>query len=207
MKVLLVNGSPEKNGCTYTALDEMVKIFDEQGIETEIMWLGNTPINDCINCGACGRNKNNRCVFDDDIVNRFLEKAEQADAFVFGSPVYYGHADGRILSVFDRAFFAGSRIFALKPCAVIASARRAGTTCAIDDLMKYPTISQMYVVSSMYWNMVHGFTSDEVKKDLEGLQTMRVLARNMAYLMKCLDSSKDIPKPEKERKIFTNFID
>lgn len=207
MKVLFVNGSPEKNGCTFTAFEEMIKIFDKEDIESEIMWLGNTPINDCINCGGCGRNKNNRCVFDNDIVNRFLEKAEECDGIVLGSPVYYGHADGRILSVLDRAFFAGSRVFKLKPCAVVASARRAGTTCAIDDLMKYPTISQMYVVGSSYWNMVHGFTPEDVKKDLEGLQTMRVLARNMAYLMKCLEAANDVPQPESERKIFTNFID
>lgn len=206
MKVLLVNGSPNEKGCTYTALTEVSKTLNEQGIDTEIMWLGNQPVNDCIDCGGCAKLRQNRCVFDHDIVNRFLEKAEESDGFVFGSPVYYGHADGRILSVLDRAFFAGSRIFALKPGAVVVSARRAGTTCAIDDLMKYLTISNMFVVSSQYWNMVHGFTPDDVLQDGEGLQTMRVLGRNMAYLLKCLDYAKDIPKPDKERRIMTNFI-
>lgn len=207
MKVLLVNGSPEKEGCTYTALCEVAKTLNENSVDTEIMWLGNEPVNDCINCGGCARQRNNRCVFDKDIVNRFLEKAEQCDGIVLGSPVYYGHANGRILSVMDRAFFAGSRIFALKAGAVVVSARRAGTTCAIDDLMKYLTISNMYVVSSQYWNMVHGFTPQEVMRDGEGMQTMRVLGRNMAYLLKCLDAGKDIPKPDKEKRIMTNFID
>lgn len=207
MKVLMVNGSPEKNGCTYTALCEVASTLNEAGIETEIMWLGNKPINDCINCGGCARERKNRCVMKDDIVNVFLEKADEADGIVLGSPVYYGHANGRICSVMDRAFFAGSRIFALKPGAVVVSARRAGTTCAIDDLMKYLTISNMFVVGSQYWNMVHGFTPDEVKQDEEGMQTMRVLGRNMAYILKCLENSKEIPKPERERRIMTNFID
>ena len=130
MKVLLVNGSPQKNGCTYTALEEIAKTLKEENIESEIMWLGNTPVNDCINCGGCAKMRKNRCVFDDDIVNRLLEKAQQCDGFVFGSPVYYGHADGRILSVLDRSFFSGNRIFQHKPGAVVVSARRAGTTCA-----------------------------------------------------------------------------
>lgn len=206
MKVLLINGSPNEKGCTFTALTEVSKTLNEQGIDTEIMWLGNQPVNDCIDCGGCAKLRQNRCVFDHDIVNRFLEKAEESDGFVFGSPVYYGHADGRILSVLDRAFFAGNRIFALKPGAVVVSARRAGTTCAIDDLMKYLTISNMFVVSSQYWNMVHGFTPDDVLQDGEGLQTMRVLGRNMAYLLKCFDHAKNIPKPDKERRIMTNFI-
>lgn len=206
MKVLLVNGSPEEKGCTYTALSEIAGTLADEGVESEIMWLGKTPINDCINCGGCAKLRKNRCVFDNDIVNRLLEKAEECDGFVFGSPVYYGHADGRILSVLDRAFFSGNRIFKHKVGAVVVSARRAGTTCAIDDLMKYLTISQMFVVSSQYWNMVHGFTPEEVKQDGEGMQTMRVLARNMAYLLKCLDVAKDIEKPKTEKRIMTNFI-
>lgn len=206
MKVLLVNGSPEKEGCTFTALSEVASTLNEAGIETEIMWLGNTPVNDCINCGGCARNRNNRCAMNGDVVNVFLEKAEQADGIVLGSPVYYGHANGRICSVMDRAFFAGNRVFAHKAGAVVVSARRAGTTCAIDDLTKYLTISNMFVVGSQYWNMVHGFTPDEVRQDGEGMQTMRVLGRNMAYLLKCLEKGRDIPKPEKERRIMTNFI-
>lgn len=207
MKVLLVNGSPEKSGCTFTALSEVAKTLNENDIETEIMWLGNKPVNDCINCGACIKQHNNRCVFDNDVVNRFLEKAEQSDGIVLGSPVYYANANGRILSVMNRAFFAGSRSFALKPGAVVVCARRAGTTRALDDLTKYLTISNMFVVSSQYWNMVHGYTPDDVRRDGEGMQTMRVLGRNMAYLLKCLEAGKNIPKPEKERRIMTNFID
>lgn len=206
MKVLLVNGSPQQFGCTYTALKEIADTLEVEGVESEIMWLGKDAVNDCINCGACAKLRKNRCVFDNDIVNRLLEKSEQCDGFVFGSPVYYGHADGRILSVLDRVFFSGNRVFKHKVGAVVVSARRAGTTCAIDDLMKYLTISQMFVVSSQYWNMVHGFTPDDVKQDGEGLQTMRVLGRNMAYLLKCLEAGKDIPKPESEKRIMTNFI-
>ena len=206
MKVLLVNGSPQQFGCTYTALKEIADTLEVEGVESEIMWLGKDAVNDCINCGACAKLRKNRCVFDNDIVNRLLEKSEQCDGFVFGSPVYYGHADGRILSVLDRVFFSGNRVFKHKVGAVVVSARRAGTTCAIDDLMKYLTISQKFVVSSQYWNMVHGFTPDDVKQDGEGLQTMRVLGRNMAYLLKCLEAGKDIPKPESEKRIMTNFI-
>lgn len=206
MKVLLVNGSPQQFGCTYTALKEIADTLEVEGVESEIMWLGKDAVNDCINCGACAKLRKNRCVFDNDIVNRLLEKAELCDGFVFGSPVYYGHADGRILSVLDRVFFSGNRVFKHKAGAVVVSARRAGTTCAIDDLMKYLTISQMFVVSSQYWNMVHGFTPEDVKQDGEGLQTMRVLGRNMAYLLKCLEAGKDIPKPETEKRIMTNFI-
>ena len=206
MKVLLVNGSPQQFGCTYTALKEIADTLAVEGVESEIMWLGKDAVPACINCAGCAKLRKNRCVFDNDIVNRLIEKAELCDGFVFGSPVYYGHADGRILSVLDRVFFSGNRVFKHKPGAVIVSARRAGTTCAIDDLMKYLTISQMFVVSSQYWNMVHGFTPDDVKQDGEGLQTMRVLGRNMAYLLKCLEAGKDIPKPETEKRIMTNFI-
>lgn len=207
MKVLLVNGSPNKNGCTFTALSEVASALNKNGVDTEIMWLGSKPINDCIACGQCAKMKNNRCVFDDDAVNELLEKAEGCDGYIFGSPVYYSHANGRILSALDRAFYAGNRVFAFKPGAVVASARRAGTSCTLDDLTKYLTISNMFVVGSQYWNMVHGFTADDVKKDLEGMQTMRVLGNNMAYLLKCLDAGKDIPKPEKEKRVMTNFID
>jgi multimeric flavodoxin WrbA len=206
MKVLLVNGSPDEKGCTFTALSEVASTLNESGIQTEIMWLGKSPVNDCIGCGACSKLRKNRCVFDNDIVNRLLEKAEECDGFVFGSPVYYSHANGKIMSVLDRAFYAGSKLFAFKPGAVVVSARRAGTTSALDDLMKHLTISNMFVVSSQYWNMVHGNTPDEVRQDGEGMQTMRVLGRNMAYLLKCLDAGKDIPKPEKEKRIMTNFI-
>lgn len=206
MKVLMINGSPDKNGCTNTALQEVATTLNQQGIDTEIVWLGNDAVNDCIGCGACGKMRNCRCVFDDDIVNRILEKAEDADGFVFGGPVYYAHTNARTLAVLDRVFYAGSKLFALKPGAVVTVARRAGTTCSLDDMTKYLTISNMFVVGSQYWNMVHGFTPEEVKQDEEGMQTLRVLGRNMAYLMQCLDAGKDIPKPEKEKRAWTNFI-
>lgn len=208
MKVLMLNGSPHEKGCTYTALNEIAKTLSENGIESEIFWMGREEIKDCVACGGCAIAKNNRCIFNGDAVNTFLEKAEKADGFVFGSPVYYAHASGRVLSLLDRVFYSGSRVFRRKPCAVIASARRAGTTCAIDDLMKYPTISEMIVVSSQYWNMVHGAVPEQVLQDEEGLQTMRVLARNMAWLMKSLECAEKsgIEAPEREKRIFTNFI-
>ena len=152
--------------------------------------------------------KNNRCVFNDDAVNKFLEKAEEADGFVFGTPVYYAHASGRICSALDRIFYSGSRVFRHKAAAVVASARRAGTTCALDDLMKYPAISEMVIVGSQYWNMVHGAKSEDVLQDAEGLQTMRVLARNMAWVMNSLEcaAQNGIEFPAREKRIFTNFI-
>lgn len=206
MKVLLFNGSPKSNGCTFTALSEIANTLNAEGVETEIIWLGNKPVRDCIGCGGCyGKGK---CIFTDDGVNEWIEKAASADGFVFGSPVYYAHPDGRILSVMDRMFYAGKSSFEQKPAAVVVSARRAGTTASLDALTKHLTISQMPVVSSTYWNMVHGNTPDDVKQDLEGLQTMRNLARNMAWLLKCIKAGEDagITKPEAEKKVYTNFI-
>lgn len=206
MKVLLFNGSPRANGCTFTALSEVAATLNAEGIETEIVWLGNKPVRDCIGCGGCaGKGK---CVFTDDGVNEWIEKAAGADGFVFGSPVYYAHPDGRILCVMDRMFYAGGSSFAQKPASVVVSARRAGTTASLDALTKHLTISQMPVVSSTYWNMVHGKTPDEVKQDLEGLQTMRNLAHNMAWLLKCIKAGEDvgITKPQNEKKVYTNFI-
>lgn len=207
MKVLLLNGSPKKNGCTYTALSEIATVLEQENIECEIVHLGNKEIQDCIGCGACAT-LNNRCVFGGDIVNEILEKAETADGFVFGTPVYYAHPSGRILSVLDRVFYAGGKLFSHKPGAAIASARRAGTTATVDVLNKYMTIAQMPVVSSTYWNMVHGSTPEDVKQDLEGLQTMRNLGRNMAWLLKCIEIGKEngVNKPEIERTYRTNFI-
>ena len=206
MKVLLINGSPRKNGCTFTALSEVAETLNAEGIETEIVWLGNGPVRDCIGCGGCaGKCK---CVFNDDIVNELIEKAASADGFVFGSPVYYAHPDGRIMCVMDRLFYAGGKHFAHKPGAVVASARRAGTTASLDALTKHLTIAQMPVVSSTYWNMVHGSNPDQVKQDEEGLQTMRNLALNMAWLLKCIKAgeSAGINKPKTEKKVYTNFI-
>lgn len=205
MKVLLVNGSPNREGCTYTALKEVSKTLEENGIDTEIFQVGNKPIGGCIGCGSC--KKTGEC-FMEDGVNEFVEKAKEADGFVFGSPVYYAAASGSITSFLDRAFYSGGKHMAFKPGAVICSARRAGTTSILDQLSKYLTICNMPVVSSQYWNMVHGNTPEEVKKDLEGMQTMRVLGRNMAWLIKCIELGKNnnILKPELEERERTNFI-
>ena len=207
MKVLLLNGSSRPNGCTYTALREVADTLEHDGIETEILFLGNKPVRDCAACGACG-NHPGRCAFDDDIVNRIIEKAREADGFVFGTPVYYAHPSGRILSVLDRVFYAVKDAFIHKPAAAIASARRAGTTATLDVLQKYFTISQMPVVSSTYWTMVHGKEPEDVRKDEEGLQTMRNLAANMAWVLRCIEAGKTvgIQPPQAESGARTNFI-
>ena len=176
-KVLLVNGSPHKEGCTYTALTEVAKTLNEEDIDTEIFWIGIKPLAGCIACKKCA--KTGRCAFDDD-VNDFLDIAKDADGFIFGSPVHYAAASGAITSFMDRVFYAdlqsGKQSFYLKPAAAVISARRAGTTAAFDQLNKYFTISEMPIISSCYWNMVHGAKPEDVEKDMEGLQTMRILA-------------------------------
>lgn len=205
MKVLLVNGSPRAHGCTYTALCEIAKILEENGIETEIFQSGTKPIQDCIACMRCV--ELGKCVFDD-AANRLIEKAKEADAFVFGSPVYYAHPSGQVLSLLDRAFYAGGRYFAHKPAAAIVSARRGGTAASYDVLNKYMGIAQMPIVSSSYWNMVYGKTPDEVRQDAEGMQTMRNLGANMAWLLKCIEAGKQagIGVPETNASVRTNFI-
>ena len=205
MKVLLVNGSPRAAGCTNTALEEVAKTLGEAGIETEIFWLGAKPVQDCVACGKCRELK--KCVFDD-VVNTLIEKAKTADGFVFGSPVYYAHPSGRVQSALDRAFYAGKYAFAGKPGAAVVSARRGGTASSFDVINKYFGISSMPVVSSTYWNMVYGNTSDEVRRDEEGMQTMRNLGRNMAYLLKCIKAGKaaGIEAPAQEGAFKTNFI-
>ena len=208
MKVLLVNGSPHEHGCTYRALFEIEKTLHEEGIDTEIFQLGAAPIRGCTGCGACFRMKQNRCMFGDDAVNRALERCADADGFVFGSPVHYASAGGEITCLMDRMFYAGSRLMRGKPAAAIVSARRAGTTAAIDQLNKYFTISGMPIVPSQYWPMVHGAAPGDVEKDEEGLQVMRELGRNMAWLLKCIRAGKEagISEPERETPIKTNFI-
>lgn len=205
MKVLLINGSPNKNGCTYTALAEIEKELNKENIETEIFHIGKKPIRGCTACGKCS---GNRCIFNDDIVNEALEKCEKIDGFIVGSPVYYASANGAVVSLLDRMFYAGSSLLKYKPAAAIASARRAGTTATLDILNKYFTISCMPIVSSQYWNMVHGNTSEEVIKDLEGMQIMRTLGKNMAWMLKCIEAGKEkginIPKQEERQR--TNFI-
>ena len=203
MKVLLLNGSPHEKGCTYTALREVETALNDCSVETELLWLGNGHVRDCIACHAC--RKAGKCAFDDDVANEIIEKAAACDGFVFGTPVYYAHPNGRIFSILDRVFFAGGRNFAHKPGAAVCSARRGGTTATFDALNKYFTISQMPVVSSTYWNMVHGNSPDEVRQDAEGLQTMRNLGRNMAWLLQCIERS-GIPAPAAERGNWTSFI-
>ncbi|MBR1777228.1 MAG: flavodoxin family protein [Alphaproteobacteria bacterium] len=184
MKVLMINGSSNENGCTFMALSEIAETLRLQNIDSEIIQLGKAAYRDCIACMGCRKKGNSRCVFDDDLVNRIIEKAETSDGFVFGSPVYYAHPSGRLLSVLDRAFYAGSQAFRFKPGAAVVSARRAGTTAALDVINKYFGINQMPVVTSSYWNMVHGKTPEEVRQDKEGLQTMRNLAKAMAQLLR-----------------------
>lgn len=207
MKVLLINGSPKVKGCTYTALCEVAKELEKENIETEIFHIGNKPIRGCMACGGCSRNESRKCVFNDDTVNIALEKAKEADGFIFGSPVHYASASGQITSFLDRFFYAGDS-FQYKPGAAIVSCRRGGSTAAFDQLNKYFTISNMPIVSSQYWNMVHGNTPEEVKQDLEGMQTMRVLGKNMAWLLKSINAGKEagVALPEKEPRAWTNFI-
>ena len=207
MKVLLLNGSSHPHGCTDTALREVASALENAGIDAEILFLGNDPVRDCTACGTCAKAPG-KCVFDDDIVNRIIEKAREADGFVFGTPVYYAHPSGRILSILDRVFYAGKSAFVHKPAAAIASARRAGTTASLDVLQKYFTISQMPVVSSTYWTMVHGKEAQDVLKDEEGLQTMRNLASNMAWMLRCIEAGKSmgIQPPQAESGARTNFI-
>lgn len=205
MKVLLVNGSPHKDGSTNLALEEISKALNKNGIDTEIFWIGNKAIAGCIGCGACFKTK--RC-FITDKVNEFVEKAEEADGFIFGSPVHYAGPSGFIKSFMDRCFYGKSYAFEYKPAASIVSCRRGGAATAFDDLNKYFTISNMIVVGSQYWNQIHGNNKEEAIKDEEGLQTMRTLGNNMAWILKCIESGKKngIQYPEKEKRISTNFI-
>ncbi len=207
MKVLLINGSPNENGCTYTALCEAAGALEREGIETEIFQMGKQPVRGCIGCGGCARKGDGRCVFGDDAVNRALEKAETADGYIIGSPVYFASANGSLIAMLDRMFYAG-KCFSYKPAAAVVSARRAGTTASLDEIGKYFSIRNMPVVSSKYWTMVHGNTPEEVRQDLEGMQNMRVLGRNMAWMLKCLEAGKQagIAIPEPETPVKTNFI-
>ncbi|MCI6021037.1 MAG: flavodoxin family protein [Clostridia bacterium] len=205
MKVILVNGSPHEKGCTYTALTEVEKTLNKEGIETEMLWLGNEPVAGCIGCGACL--KSGRC-FRNDVVNTFIEKMSQADGFVFGSPVHFASASGELTSFMDRAFYGRGSLVAGKPAAAVVSCRRGGATAAFDQINKYFSISNMPIVTSQYWNQVHGNTPEQVVQDEEGMQTMRTLGMNMAWLLKCIEAGKKagIDRPEYEKKIATNYI-
>jgi len=210
MKVLLLNGSPHKEGCCNFALEEVQKTLSECGVESDIFQLGFDSITGCRACGACSKLK--KCVIDDK-VNEFVDMAVKYDGFVFASPVYYASINGTLSSFLDRAFFsnahANKHAFERKPGFAVVCARRAGTTASFDQINKYFTISQMPVVSGRYWNMVHGYTPEDVKSDKEGLQNLRISARNMVWLLKCIEFGRKngINYPETEQPIeFTNFI-
>lgn len=206
MKVLLVNGSPHKNGCTYTALHEVAGALEKNGIETEIVWLGVGEIAGCIGCGVCS--KTGEGCFRKDIVNEFVEKATEADGYIFGTPVHYAAASGALTSFMDRTFYSGGAKMAGKPAATVVSCRRGGASATFDQINKYYTINNMPIVSSQYWNQVHGSNAEEVVKDEEGMQTMRTLGNNMAWLLKCIEAGKEkgIAFPEREPVIRTNYI-
>lgn len=211
MKVLMLNGSFNPDGSTNAGLEIMAKTFAEEGVETEIVCVGGKPVADCIACGKCRELK--RCVFANDAVNEFAEKAKGADGFVFGTPVYYAHPSGRVLSFLDRLFFSsrlanGYEHLRHKPAAAIAVARRAGTSASYDVMNKYFGISQMINVGSTYWNEFHALTKEDVPQDGEGVQTLRNLARNMVYVMKCIKAGRDagITPPVADESVFTNFV-
>ncbi len=210
MKVLMINGSPNKEGCTYTALSEIAQTLKEEGIESTIYYIGTEPVAPCRACRAC--NKLQKCVINDK-VNELLETIRDYDGFVIGSPVHYASASGVISPFLDRLFFAGSRIsgenpFRLKPGTAVVSCRRAGSTATLDQLNKYFLINQMPIISGRYWNMVHGSNPQEVRQDLEGMQNMRIVGKNMAWHLKCKEAAKlaGIVPPEAEETIYTNFI-
>lgn len=207
MKVLLINGSPNPEGCTYTALNEIARELEKAGIGHEFAQIGKKPVQGCMACYKCKQNADGHCVFNHDVVNGVIDQINAADAVVIGSPVYYAGLSGQLKSMLDRAFFAGQN-FANKLGAAIVNCRRGGASAAFDQINHYFTISKMHVVSSQYWNQVHGFTPDDVRKDLEGLQTMRTLAVNMAWLLKCMEAGDNagIPRPVYEPAIMTNFI-
>ena len=212
MNVTLVNGSPHAHGCTDRALREVAAALEEQGVGTEIFWIGSKPVGGCMGCNACAKGAG--CVVDD-AVNRFLPLVKRSDGFVFGAPVHFSHAGASLLGFMDRAFYSELRLsgqngsqFAHKPAAAVVSARRAGTTCSFDDINKFFTIRQMPIVSAQYWNMVHGNTPEEVERDEEGLGTMRTLGRNMAWMLRCIEAGRaaGITPPEREAFPATNFI-
>ncbi len=204
-KVILINGSPRADQCTATALDEMIKIFNEEGVETELIHVGNKSIRGCVACGYC--EKNGKCVFDD-AVNEVNGKLEKADGLVVGSPVYFSSPNGTLISFLDRLFYSAQYDMHMKVGAAVVSARRGGNTASFDVLNKYFSISGMPIAPSTYWNQVHGFTAEDVKKDKEGLQVMRNLARNMAFMIRAIaDAKEKYGLPAVEHDSFTSFPD
>lgn len=204
MKVLILNGSPKANGNTMVAVNEMIKVFDEEGIETEVMQVGNKDVRGCVSCGSCS--EKGKCVFDD-VVNEIASKFETADGLVVASPVYYASANATLIACLDRLFYSSHFDKTMKVGASVVAARRGGCSATFDELNKYFTISGMPVASSQYWNSVHGAAPGQATKDIEGLQTVRTLARNMTFLMKSIALGKEkYGLPKKEEHLWTNFI-
>ena len=204
MKVLLVNGSPHREGCIFTSLSEVAGSLKENGVDSEIFWIGNHPVQGCVACWRC-RETGDGCVFKDKLYTEFVEKMKACDGLVIGAPVYYAGPPGSLCAILDRVFFSATDLFRRKPAACVVNCRRGGASAAFDRLNKYFTICEMPVVSSQYWNSTHGFTPDEVRQDLEGMQTMRTLGRNMAHLLKCREKA-GIPFPPADPWVATNFI-
>ena len=204
MNVLLVNGSPNKEGCTYTALCEIVTALEKNGIDTEIFHIGTNPVMGCVACRKC--QSIGKCALDDDICNELAAKIAAADGLIIGSPVYFSGPNGALCAILDRVFYSSKDKFRHKPAAAIVSCRRGGASAAFDRLNKYFTISQMPLATSQYWNSVHGFTPEDVRRDLEGLQIMRTLANNMAWMLKNIEAGNPPPAQEEER-MFTSFPD
>jgi len=202
-KVLLVNGSPHENGCVFTGLTEIAETLRQYNIETEIFHIGVQPVRGCIACGKCA--ELGQCAFDDDVCNELLNRMRQADGIIVGSPVYYAGPNGALCALLDRVFYSGSASLAHKPAAAIVNCRRGGASASFDRLNKYFSINQMPIVTSQYWNSIHGFTPEDVKKDLEGLQTMRTLGKNMAWLLESMAKAA-LPAPEQEERVATHFI-
>jgi multimeric flavodoxin WrbA len=205
MQVLMINGSPHRNGCTYTALSEVAGQLEQAGVTADMVHIGAEPIRPCTGCRSCF--ETGYCVFKTDLVNEYIDRLKVADGIVVGSPVYYAGPNGSLCCLLDRMFFGKSGAYAYKPAAAVVSCRRGGASAAFDRLNKYFTISSMPVVSSQYWNAVHGNTPEEVRQDLEGLQIMRTLGRNMAWLLKCIEAARGtVPYPEAEDRVVTNFV-
>ena len=204
-KILLLNGSPHEHGCSYTALNEVAGVLNKNGVETEIMWVGTKAINGCIDCGKCA--ETGRCVFND-LVNQIIDRLDEFDGIVVGSPVYYGGASAQVCCILDRLCFCASPRLKGKLAAAVVSCRRGGASAAFDRLNKYFLMNNMPVVPSQYWNQVHGFTPDDVRKDEEGLQTMRTLATNMVWLLQSIEAGKKagVVLPEYEERMWTHFI-
>ena len=207
MKVLLLNGSPHPDGCIFTSLSEVGGALKRNGIDSEIFWIGNRPVQGCVACWKC-RETGNGCVFKDKLYTELVEKLRESDGLVIGAPVYYAGPPGALCAILDRVFFSASEYLEYKPAACVVNCRRGGASASYDRLLKYFGINSMPIVTSQYWNQVHGNRPEEVLKDEEGLQTMRTLAENLAWLLKCIEAGRNagVAKPEYEAPLRTNFI-